>query len=297
MGDLNKFCERMRYWCGQADLGYDQSNRQDFRDGGECDCSSLVIHALQEAGFDTGGATYTGNMSEQLKRRGWQRVNNDGNPQKGDILLNDVNHVAVWLGDCLAQASGDERGSIAGGAGGDQTGWETNLCEYYNYPWNCYLRYTGGEAQPQTQPSTNEVFTYRAFANGQWYEECQNLTDQTGDGFAGDLQSPITAIAIKVNSGSVRYRVHIKGGDWLPYVTGYNINDFVYGYAGDKQSEIDCVEVYWDSSDGNGYAQYAVYTNGWLDWQIDNQTSNGQDGYAGIYGRSITGFKLTAKRY
>ncbi len=213
----------MRYWCNEGNLGYDQSNRWDIREGGECDCSSLVIHCLREAGFIC-AATYTGNLSADLCGRGWKRVANDGNPQKGDILLNDANHVAVWLGDCLAEASIDENGNITGGASGDQ-GEETHTRSYYNY-WNCYLRYQGG--QPQPTPG-NEIFTYKVLAGGRWYEECQNLTDPTGDGFAGDLENPIKAIAIKVNSGSVKYRVHLKGGDWLPWVTGYDINDFNNG--------------------------------------------------------------------
>lgn len=146
MGDLNRFCERMRYWCEEANLGYDQKNRQDFNPiAGECDCSSLVVCALKEAGFDTGSASYTGNLSENLVSRGWKRIVNDGNPQRGDILLNDINHVAVWLGDCLAQASIDENGNISGGQSGDQTGKETYLRSYYNYPWDCYLRYQDQE--------------------------------------------------------------------------------------------------------------------------------------------------------
>ncbi|HAQ1358672.1 TPA: hypothetical protein IX176_000598 [Enterococcus faecium] len=47
-GSIKKFIERMNYWCQTVSLGYDQSNRQDFRDGGETDCSALVIHALKE---------------------------------------------------------------------------------------------------------------------------------------------------------------------------------------------------------------------------------------------------------
>ena len=125
-------------------MGYSQSDRWDFNpNGGNCDCSSLVIHGLQEAGFDTGGATYTGNMSANLTARGWTRVANNGNPQAGDILLNDRDHVAVYLGGgLLAQASISENNSIAGQPG-DQTGQETNVSAYYHYPWNCYLRYTG----------------------------------------------------------------------------------------------------------------------------------------------------------
>ena len=147
MGDLNKFCERMRYWCDEGNLGYDQSNRQDIRYGGECDCSSLVIYALKEAGFDTGAASYTGNLSGNLVARGWRRVSNNGRPCKGDVLLNDRSHVAAWLGDCLAQASIDERGRISGGKAGDQGApngrGETNTRGYYDYPWDCYLRWTG----------------------------------------------------------------------------------------------------------------------------------------------------------
>lgn len=146
MGSIQTLTKRMAYWCRDVSLGYDQYNRWDIRPGGECDCSSLVIHVLREAGFDTGSATYTGNLSSNLTARGWRRLPNTGNPQTGDILLNDAHHVAIYLGDGqLAQASIDERGRASGGAAGDQTGRETNIRGYYNYPWNCYLRYARQE--------------------------------------------------------------------------------------------------------------------------------------------------------
>lgn len=156
-GSISKFIERMIYWCQTVSLGYDQSNRQDFRDGGETDCSALVLHALKEAGFDTGTATYTGNMRSNLTARGWKVVAVNGNPQPGDILLNDVHHVAAYIGGGkLAQASIDENGRATGGKGGDQTGNETNIRNYYNYPWNCYLRWTGDHDTGNTStPSTS----------------------------------------------------------------------------------------------------------------------------------------------
>lgn len=143
-GNIQTLISRMIYWCRDVSLGYDQSNRLDFRDGGETDCSALVIHALQEAGFDTGSSSYTGNMRTELTSRGWIVVANNGNPQTGYILLNDVHHVAVYIGNGqLAQASIDENGHATGGRGGDQTGHETNISNYYNYPWSCYLRWAG----------------------------------------------------------------------------------------------------------------------------------------------------------
>lgn len=161
MGSITKFCDAMRWAADSNQVGYSQSDRWDvefFGDGlYNADCSSLVIQALRYAGFDTGGATYTGNMSSELCARGWVRVANDGNPRKGDILLNDANHVAVWLGDCLAQASIDENGNIAGGSRGDQTTAEVNTRSYYNYPWNCYLRWAGSDEEPQYESEDDEM--------------------------------------------------------------------------------------------------------------------------------------------
>lgn len=157
MPSTAKLVQRMRWWCASANLGYSQADRWNIRVGGNCDCSSLVIHCLQEAGFSTGSATYTGNLSANLTARGWKRIANNGNPLPGDVLLNDTHHVAVYLGNgLLAQASSSEYGS-AYGRPGDQTGRETNIRRYYNYPWNCYLRYAGRQSTtPAVKPKPKE---------------------------------------------------------------------------------------------------------------------------------------------
>lgn len=151
MPNIAKACERMRYWCEDGNLGYDQSNRWDIRPGGETDCSALVIHVLREAGFDTGDASYTGDMSYNLTRRGWKRLPADlSTARPGDILLNDSHHVALVIGGngweaTIGQASIDEHGRASGGASGDQTGRETNTRPIYEYSrgWDCILRYDG----------------------------------------------------------------------------------------------------------------------------------------------------------
>ena len=149
---LTKFCDLMYTACAVWSLGYDQYNREDIRDGGECDCSSLVIWALKQAGFDTGSASYTGNMSSNLTARGWKRIAADLSQAKpGDILLNDTYHTAAVISGSgwnakIAQASIDERGRATGGKSGDQTGNETNVKNIYTYShgWSCILRWTGG---------------------------------------------------------------------------------------------------------------------------------------------------------
>ncbi len=149
---LTKFCDLMYTACAVWSLGYDQYNREDIRNGGECDCSSLVIWALKQAGFDTGSASYTGNMSSNLTARGWKRIPADLSQAKpGDILLNDNYHTAAVISGSgwnakIAQASIDERGRATGGQSGDQSGNETNVKNIYTYGrgWDCILRWTGG---------------------------------------------------------------------------------------------------------------------------------------------------------
>lgn len=138
------------------------------------------------------------------------------------------------------------------------------------------------------------VFTYAVKAGGSIYPEVTNLTD-----FAGVRGVAITDITIKVNKGSVKYRVHIKGGGWLPYVTGYNWNDYNNGYAGNGKV-IDAIEVYYNtpsdivSEHGYQKAQYRVspINGNYWPWQYDNETKNDQDGYAGTFGVAIDRFQL-----
>ena len=119
--------------------GYDQIYRWGER--GDYDCSSLVISAFKQAGVPL-SCTYTGNMKQDMIRNGFKIVT-DGSRQKGDILLNEQHHTAMMIdGYRLVQASQNELGGIAGGMAGDQTGGEINIRSYYDFPWDCVLRYS-----------------------------------------------------------------------------------------------------------------------------------------------------------
>lgn len=173
MPNLNAAIAYMETACNTWSLGYDQSNRWDVRDGGECDCSSLVITALKAAGFDVGGSTYTGNMLSNLTDRGWvvaQTYPKSASGLKpGDILLNDSNHVAMWVGGHLDQASIDERGRASGGQTGDQTGYETNARDFYVYAhggWPHVLRYTGGQTAVVTASLSADPYNPNGYDSG-----------------------------------------------------------------------------------------------------------------------------------
>lgn len=264
MADIDRFCERMRYWCEDASLGYDQGNRWDIRDGGECDCSSLVVFALREAGFDTGKASYTGNIASELCARGWSRVACDGNPRKGDLLLSEGNHVAAWLGDCLAQASIDENGNITGGASGDQSGRETNTRSYYSYPWTCYLRYGGASGSSD--------------ASGEWQGDVVGREDTTGagDDYAGVFGKPIKMVAI---DGVGDYQAH-SNGRWYPTVNRYDLNDEDGGMAGNFEP-IDAVRIF----DSSVCYQTHNLNGDWNDvMRGTTDTGGSSDDFAGDFG-------------
>lgn len=119
--------------------------------GGDRDCSSAVVTALRAVGVNTFGASYTGNMREQLLKTGlfgWRKMGVKS-AQRGDIYLNEKCHTAVCVspygsarGDLLALFSISEKGTVTG-TKGDQTGRESNIKAYYSYPWDGTLYWLG----------------------------------------------------------------------------------------------------------------------------------------------------------
>ena len=145
--------------------GYDQVYR--WGEKGDYDCSSAVITAYEKAGvpLKSNGATYTGNLKQVALKLGFKDVTSQVNLatgeglQRGDILLNEVHHVAMYCGNGKqVEASINEKGGARNGQPGDQTGREFLIRPYRNYPWNCALRYTAGgtvESPVKQTPITN----------------------------------------------------------------------------------------------------------------------------------------------
>lgn len=221
MPSIKKAIDAMHYACTQISVGYDQSNRWDIRNGGETDCSALVIWALKQGGFDTGSATYTGNLSYNLTRRGWRRIAPDlGILQPGDILLNDTHHVCMVISGygrsaIIAQASIDERGRASGGRSGDQTGYETNERRVYGYRhgWNCILRYKDTAVASAPAKSTGRVHV-----DGLWGAETtlglQNILGTKPDGIVSSQEVQNRGV-LKACTGGWQWVKHPEGSQLI----------------------------------------------------------------------------------
>ena len=150
---------------------------------------------------------------------------------------------------------------------------------------------------------------YQAQIDGDyWLPQVINDED-----YAGIRGRNITGITLSTDIGYAVYRVY-SNGRWLTYVDSRNsdISDYYNGYAGNGYS-IEAVEVYYYTPDtllyneaphyqaftenGYKYAYYRVSTTGndYFPYQTDNERNDGQDGYAGIYGRKVDRFQIVIK--
>lgn len=151
MSRLISFENHMLAIANDDSHGYDQIWRWGER--GDYDCSSLVISCLRAAGFSTGSASYTGDLRANLQARGWQWITgiNANEIQPGDIMLNEVHHVAATISHTqMVEARGNEYGEATGGRPGDQTGqeicvspWRPQRGLHTTQSWDGILRFTG----------------------------------------------------------------------------------------------------------------------------------------------------------
>ncbi len=190
--------------------------------GGDRDCSSAVVTALRAVGVNTFGASYTGNMREQLLKTGlfgWRKMGVKS-AQRGDIYLNEKCHTAVCVspygsarGDLLAQFSISEKGTVTG-TKGDQTGRESNIKAYYSYPWDGTLYWLGDgktlngsntEVADNTAPSLGDT----RYFGPKMAKELQRQLGTTADGVISGQWPANERYLWACDRGVIEY---VKGG-------------------------------------------------------------------------------------
>lgn len=263
--------------------------------GGDRDCSSAVISAYQAAGLDV-NATYTGNMREAFLATGkfeWWNTSST-TAQRGDIYLNESDHTAMCVDDgsgsygydALAEFSINEFGGITGGQVGDQTGSESSIHGYYDFPWDCTLHCTDRELANRAAAVMEHLCTCPNHgytqSSGRWGDGTTESIEVDGSG-----QTTVQPAAQPTSSTGIRYRLHTLGGGWLSWMNGtYDEGGSGDDFAGNPGQSHDMLMV-----EG---ATYRVHTlnNGWLDWVSGCDENDDQYGMAGIWGDAIDGIQV-----
>ena len=89
--------------------------------------------------------------------------------------------------------------------------------------------------------TSGNIFYKVHYKGGVWLPEVKNRED-----YAGLFNKPIDGLMMRTDTGkTVKYAVHLRTSDrWLPFVSGYDADDFDNGYAGIIGQEIDGVKIY-----------------------------------------------------
>lgn len=130
--------------------------------GPDYDCAHFVISAFEQAGVQLkeNGATDTTSLKQACLKCGfevvdnWEDKNTSAGLERGDILLNEINHACLYIGGGqVVNASGDRDGDKTG----DTTGEEIRIQQFYPYKpggWDLALRYIEPDSGDGTDYST-----------------------------------------------------------------------------------------------------------------------------------------------
>lgn len=122
---------------------------------------------------------------------------------------------------------------------------------------------------------------YKAYA-GKWWSEIVDCNDDNAQGYAGVQGKNMTALMAKPDKGTLKYRVHLVGKGWLPWVENYT------DFAGVRGKAIDAVQMELVGVDGYDvmYRVSPAANKGWYGW-CTGLTDKTGDGYAGVFGKPI----------
>ena len=159
---------------------------------GDRDCSSSVIDCWQEALRGSkyenalANATYTGDMRRVFVGSGlfeWKPRGSGYIAQTGDVYLNEHAHTAMCqsaVPDVLSEFLVNEFGGITGGRVGDQTGSESVVRAYWDFPWDGTLAYnhkadTEEDMTPEQANQLKFIYDHLHWRESDHYSDLGNL--------------------------------------------------------------------------------------------------------------------------
>ena len=204
-GKGNRFVSHMLGLVNDDRHGYSQSNRW----GPDYDCSSSIITSLRAAGFNTGSASTTHNMSSELTKHGWMRLPYK-NPKKGDILLNDATHTELSLG-------GGKTAGFHSSHGHPESGDQAHEAYVGRDPggWAAILRYKHGFGDSLAD-IIEEAYNFKKFGYGSLDAEGDSVAGASASGSLADWVKAalkLTGQSTKLTAGLIRAAKAESGGN------------------------------------------------------------------------------------
>lgn len=304
----------------RGQITYSMTGSRNGTDG-TADCSGSITQAVK----DSSGIPYsylynTVTLGGYLQRCGYVLVLVGNSNASNLSQLKDEDIVLLSGGSSMADSGGaiGHTGVITGGGknitstcyytqGEKNTAvqelrFDKNYIVANGFHYYEVWRFSGGFNQSSstgmtndpTPPSfsTNVHYSLRVLG-GAWLGEITNFNNSDSNGFSGLPNHQHDMLYIKVDKGTLRYRVHTMTSGWLDWVSKGDPNDMVNGCAGNPGEAIDGVQIYYTTPAGETYSQayYRSQTTARADWLqtcCDDGTSIvGYDGWAGMFGEPL----------
>ena len=125
--------------------------------------------------------------------------------------------------------------------------WWGEITDYNEVNSNGYAGVFGKEISGiRVKLSNGETVTVQSHISGKektdWLSAITKW-DNTSNGYSGWKGKPTDCITMKANGCTLKYRVHVKGGGWLSWISKSDINDYSKGLAGVYGKPIDAVQI------------------------------------------------------
>ena len=296
--DWHGYSQVSRWGDGEGTCPVEIGGKTYYLEQGDRDCSSAIISAFEAAGISCGGATYTGNMRSCMVGTGnfrWHPMSEGYIAKRGDVYLNEMSHTAMCTSavpDMLAEFSISETGGTDG-AEGDQTGSESSIHNYYNFPWDgileCICAATDGNAGKKSASvqlwTPNNTFAQRWIphknSDGTYSLECASCRLYL-DIMNGGTASP-TPVWVYEKNGSDAQKWIVQQ---IPDPTGYYDPEFVRPAelipVINKNLRLDCVDggnvngtvIQVHAANNTSAQHWAVVDTGVGSWVLINVVSS-----------------------
>ena len=125
--------------------------------------------------------------------------------------------------------------------------WWSEIKNYNTINSNGYAGSFGKEISGiRVRLSNGNTVTVRSHISGKprtdWLAAVTKW-DGSSDGYSGWKGKPTDCVSMKADGYTLKYRVHVKGGNWLAWVSKYDIANYDNGLAGIYGKPIDAIQI------------------------------------------------------